>query len=125
MMDMRLSINEAIYRRLYIPLEEVHKYKHSFGEKTPYGNYSKITREMWLVACVASVKQACLIVTDKSECTYEQFIQDISQLDIYHAEKEKYINNKNGFFLALLNSVPLFLVEYFDKRFWEENVSMA
>lgn len=120
-----IDMNEKIYRRLYIPLEEVPQYKQSFGEKTPYDNYSKITREMWVIACAASIKQACLIVMDKSECTYEQFIQDISQIEIYHAEKEKYINNKNGFFLALLNSVPLFLVEYFDKGFWDVSVSVA
>lgn len=113
------------YKRLQIPLQEVPKYKHSFGEKTLYGNYSTITKEMWLYACIASVRQACLIVTDKYDCTYEQFIEYISQINIYHAEKEKYINNKSGLFLAVLNSVPLFLVEYFDRKFWDLNISVA
>lgn len=120
-----VDVKEATYKRLFIPLEEVPRYKHSFGKKTDYGNYSKITKEMWLIACVASVKQACIIVTDKTECTYEQFIQKMSQLDIYHAEKEKYINNKSGYFLALLNSISLFLVEYFDRVFWDVNIAKS
>ena len=113
---------EETYKRLYIPLEKVPNYKHSFGEKTDYGNYSKITKAMWITACSVSVKQACVIVKDSGECTYEQFIQEITQLEIYHAEKKKYINNPNGKFLAVLNSVTLFMLEYFDERFWNVNV---
>ncbi len=117
-----IRVEEKTYNRLYIPLEEISKYKHSFEQKTDYGNYSKITRDMWAIACIASVKQASLIVKSHEACTYEQFIGEITQLDIYHAEKRNYINNPNGYFLAVLNSIPLFLCEYFDKSFWNEEI---
>lgn len=73
-----IDAKQMTYRRLYIPLEEISKYKHSFEEKTDYGNYSRITKEMWEIACGASVRQASLIVTDSKACTYEQFIQGMS-----------------------------------------------
>lgn len=74
---------------------------------------------MWDIACYASVKQANLIVSKKAECSYEEFIKKLTQLDIYHAQKLYYIQNASGErLLAILNSVPLFLVEYFDVDFW-------
>lgn len=115
-----ISIKEQTYKRLHIPLELVPKYKHSFGEKSHFAKYSNITKDMWLTACVASVEQANIIVTYKSKCSYEEFIRDVTQINIYHAEKENYINN--GKLLAVLNSIPLFLVEYFDERFWKEHI---
>lgn len=112
----------ATYNRLYIPLEEVPRYKHSFAQRSDYGNYSRITRNLWAIACKASVKQASLIVNGYEACTYKQFINEITQLNIYHAEKRDYINNSSGYFLAVLNSIPLFLCEYFDESFWNKEI---
>ena len=56
----------AEYKRLYMPLENTPNYKHSFFEKSDYGNYTAITKEMWDIACYASVKQANLIVSKKA-----------------------------------------------------------
>lgn len=114
-----IDMEQMEYKRLYVLFDDSPKYKHSFGTKTDYGSYSRITKYMWEIACAASVKQASLIVRDSEKCTYEQFINEVSQIDIYHAQKAKYINNSNGAFVAVLNSIPLFLVEYFDDRFWK------
>lgn len=99
-------------------MEKTPNYKHSFLEKSDYGNYSVLTKQMWDIACCASVKQADLIVNRKQQCSYGQFIKDITQLNIYHAQKLYYINAAEERLLALLNSMPLFLVEYFDVNFW-------
>lgn len=106
------------YKRLYMPLENIPNYKHSFFERSDYGNYSVITREMWDIACYATLKQANLIVWKKGKCTYDEFIQNLTQLNIYHAQKIYYINAPEEKFLAILNSIPLFLLEYFDVSFW-------
>lgn len=108
----------AEYKRLYMPLENTPNYKHSFFEKSDYRNYTVITKEMWNTACYASIKQANLIVWKKEECSYEEFINKLTQLDIYHAQKIYYINASGERLLAILNSIPLFLVEYFDVDFW-------
>lgn len=114
-----INAKETTYNRLYLMLEDIQDYKSSFEGPTDYGNYSIITKEMWGTACAASVKRASLIVRNTEQCTYEQFIQQVTQLEIYHAEKQYYINNPNGYYLAILNSVPLFLVEYFNEEFYD------
>jgi len=106
---------EMRYKQLHIPLYEMDKYKSSFTEKSAYEDYNKLDKALWDIACKASVKRASLIVKDTEVCTYDEFINDITQIDIYHGQKEKYINNKTIKSLAILNSVPLFLVEYFDE----------
>ncbi len=106
------------YQRLYIPLAQIPNYKHSFGGKTEYQQYSSLTEKMWLIACAASIKQACLIVKQRGTCGYQEFIDQMTQLDIYHTQKELFINLKEEKLLAIINSIPLFLIEYFDETFW-------
>ena len=115
--------DSAEYKRLYIPLADTPDYKHLFGERSDYGNYAEITKEMWDNACKASVKQANLIVCQKAECDYEEFIKDLTQINIYHAQKKYYINALGERLLAILNSLPLFLLEYFEVEFWNRVVA--
>lgn len=113
----------AEYKRLYIPLEKAPDYKHRFYERADYGKYALFTKEMWNIACHASVKQANLIVRKKIACTYREFIAELTQHEIYKAQKLYYINGQEERLLAVLNSVPLFLIEYFEVDFW--NTVMA
>lgn len=64
--------------------------------------------------------QASLITRFCEQCTYNEFIDNITQYNIYQEEKIYYINNADERLLAVLNSVPLFLVEYFEETFWNE-----
>ncbi|QUO20682.1 hypothetical protein KFE18_08525 [Clostridiaceae bacterium Marseille-Q4143] len=113
-----ISKDKEEYKRLFITLESMPRYKHLFFEKSDYEKFSSLTEEMWGAACRASVKQAGLIVRKKTKCTYKEFIEELNQLNIYHAQKEMYINAPEERILAILNSVPLFLLEYFEERFW-------
>ena len=115
-----ISVQHLAYNRLYLMLDEIQDYKSSLGTKSDYGNYSTITKEMWIIACRASLKRASLIVRNTEYCTYEQFIKHVTQLEIYHAEKQYYINNPSGYYLAILNSIPLFLLEYFNEDFYKK-----
>ena len=114
-----IDIVRKEYKRLYISLDKMKDYKHSFGEKSCYGNFRIITKEMWNIACYATIRQAGIIVNKKAEYSYEEFIQNITQLNLYHAQKQNYINAKEGGWIAILNSIPLFLLEYFDECFWQ------
>ena len=108
-----ISFKQAEYNRLYVPLEEIHAYKHSFERRMDYGKYDKYDVKMWEAACRASVRQAGLIVQYNASCTYEQFIHNFGQEAIYKAQKEHYIRANH--MLAILNSIPLFLMEYLDE----------
>lgn len=118
-----IDYEQMEYQRLYISLDEISNYKHSFERRTDYGNYTVLTKDMWNSACLASVKQANLIVFRKSSCSYDEFIDCLTQQDIYHAQKAMYINSTSGKVLAVLNSLPLFLLEYFDEGFWNRVIT--
>lgn len=109
------------YKNLYLPLDEIPKYKQSFFEHSDFNNYSQFDEKKWLAACDASRKRASLLVTYHSSCTYEYFIHHLSQEGLYLSQKQNYINN--GHLLCILNSVPLFLLEYYGESFWDKVVA--
>lgn len=110
------------YKKFYLPLEEVSEYKGSFCSQSDYNNYSSLEKTHWLIACDASRKRASLLVTRRcSSSTYEYFIHNLGQETIYASQKQNYINN--GRLLCILNSVPLFLLEYYGEDFWNQATS--
>lgn len=108
------------YRRLYVDLDHISGYKKSFGESSEFGNYDRLKEEHWLLACRASVRRAGLLVKYNSSCTYDYFIHHLGQEILYRSQKRHYINN--GALLCILNSVPLFLLEYYEEDFWNRAV---
>lgn len=115
-----IDIKTRDYKNLYLPLHEIARYKQSFYSQSDFNNYNHMNEEHWLAACEASRKQAGLLVNDSCSCTYDYFIQNLGQEKIYFYQKQKYINN--GYFLCILNSVPLFLLEYYGEDFWNRVV---
>lgn len=81
--------------------------KQNVSSKSDYNNYSQIDEKHWLIACKASCKRASLLVKYSSNCTYDYFIHNLNQEEIYFYQKRNYICN--GHFLCVLNSLPLFL----------------
>lgn len=116
-----VDMEKADYKRLHIPLDEIGNYKNSFFEKSSCGKYTNLDQMRWKILCYASQKRAMMIVSYKEICSYQDFIKKLGQKQIYKAEKEHYINN--GRQLAILNSVPLFLLEYYDEDFWDSVIS--
>lgn len=104
------------YKNLYLSLDEISKYKQSFFSQSDYNDYNCIDEEHWLIACHASQKRASILVKCNSLCTYDYFIHNLNQQNIYLCQKQNYINN--GHLLCILNSVPLFLIEYYQEDFW-------
>lgn len=104
------------YKTLYVPLNEISKYKQSFDAASAYAHYNSIDEALWLTACAASQKRASMLATFCNTCTYDYFIHSLNQERLYFYQKQHYINN--GHLLCILNSVPLFLLEYFEEDFW-------
>lgn len=105
------------YRNLYLSLDEIFQYKQSFFAQSDFNDYRNLDERHWLTACYASRKRASLLVTYTTSCTYDFFIHNLDQGTLYFYQKKNYINN--GHFLCILNSVPLFLLEYYDEKFWD------
>lgn len=117
-----IDVETKDYKNLYLPLNEVSEYKRSFCSQSDYNNYSRIDKTYWLIACDASRKRACLLATYSSSSTYEYFIHNLGQEAIYLHQKQNYINN--GHLLCILNSVPLFLLEYYGEDLWNQATSI-
>lgn len=109
-----ISIKDREYKTLYLPLKECADYKQTVGGVSDYGDFRYITKEMWHIACEASLKRACLIVLFRTTCTYEEFINLLSQEKIYDAQKKNCIIANN--MIGVLNAIPLFLIEYYGEN---------
>lgn len=117
-----IGVKSRDYRNLYLPLDEIHKYKQSFYAQSDFNNYSCIDEEHWIAACDASRKKASLLVKYNFSCTYSYFIHHLTQEKLYFYQKQNYINNGN--LLCILNSIPLFLLEYYGEGFWNRVTSV-
>lgn len=104
------------YKRLYLPLDEISYYKQSPFSQSDFNNYSNFDTERWFIACNASQKRASLLAQYKEQCDYNYFIHNLEQERLYAYQKQNYINN--GHLLCILNSVPLFLLEYYGEDLW-------
>lgn len=113
-----ISIKIEDYVTLHRPLDECGKYKEIVGGVSDYSNFKRITKEMWYVACNASRRRAFLIVSYRNESSYNEFIKNVTQEKIYHSQKKDYIQTNKQ--IGILNSIPLFLIEYYDEEFWDK-----
>ncbi len=112
-----ISVHSQKYKTFYLPLQECSNYKETVGGPSDYGDFRYITKEMWYIACNASRKRASVIVSFREEKDYGLFLENISQNSIYDAQKERFIEENRA--IGILNSVPLFLIEYYDETFWK------
>lgn len=112
-----ISIEKQDYKTLYLPLAECGNYKELVGGASDYGNFKKVSKEMWYIACNASRKRAALIVSYNDECSYDDFLKMVTQDKIYDSQKTLFIRENK--MIGILSSIPLFLIEYYDEKFWD------
>ncbi|MCM1112090.1 MAG: hypothetical protein NC399_02425 [Muribaculum sp.] len=113
-----IDIKIKDYIRLYLSLDEIFDYKQNPFLQSDFGNYYRLEKEHWVIACNASRKRASILAQYKEQCNYNYFIHNLDQESLYFFQKKNYINN--GHLLCILNSVPLFLLEYFGEDFWNQ-----
>lgn len=111
-----ISVRNQEYNTFYLSLEDCGDYKKITGGASDYCDFKKISRDMWHIACNASRKRASLIVTYDNECTYYEFIGNVTQERIYEFQKRLFL--KENRIIGILCSIPLFLLEYYDETFW-------
>lgn len=92
-------------------------YKNYVSVYKDYQNFSNITLQKWEIACRASALRSNLIVQGAEVLpNYHEFICNLTQDKIYHSQIQNFVLQKKE--VGVLNSVPLFLLEYFDETFW-------
>lgn len=92
-------------------------YKYYVSVYPSYQNFSRITLSMWETACRASAARSNWIVQGTETLPdYHEFIETLNQTQIYRSQMKHFVLPKQE--VGVLNSVPLFLLEYFNESFW-------
>lgn len=113
-----ISLERKAYDNLCISLLQSGDYKKVVNGQSDFLNYDRITFNMWLCACKASVKRASFLVNDTEECDYDTFIKKVTQREIYFVQRDKFVIGNET--IAIINALPLFLVEYYKESFWNQ-----
>lgn len=111
-------VEEKCYRRCKVPISEIGNYKHTVHEIKEFQDFRKYGRDSWKILCRNTVSKANCLVNNMYEVpTRERYFNTIDQRILFKAQQE-IIELENR--IAVLNSVPLFLLEYFKPEFWNE-----
>lgn len=111
---------EICFRRCTIDINELNHYKRVVHEMKEYQDFRKLTCQKWSELCINSICKLNCIVTGRYEIPdRKSFLNTMGQKPLYEKQKEKYLlNNK----IAIINSFPLFLLEYFKMEFWKRMI---
>lgn len=116
--DNKPPLQEYCFRNCAISLDEIGNYKHSVHTLQDYQDFRKLDHKKWGELCVNAVCKASCIINDRYLIPERwEFIENMGQHNLYIRQKEKYITVGK---IAVINSFPLFLLEYFKEDFWNE-----
>ena len=116
--DNKPPLQEYCFRNCAISLDEIGSYKHSVHTLQDYQDFRKLDHKKWGELCVNAVCKASCIINDRYLIPERwEFIENMGQHNLYIRQKEKYITVGK---IAVINSFPLFLLEYFKEDFWNE-----
>ena len=124
-----LKLHDSCKRRCVYDIRGGLHYKTVVGDMKEFMHFQSYDFNKWQPIFQHAVKKAnCIVFEDNLEnCgklytipDREVFINRISQKEIYWAQQRKFISNGK---VAILSSVPLFLLEYMKPSFWKSFVS--
>lgn len=119
-----LKFNDNCNRRCTHDIWGGQHYKAVVSDVTEFTDFKSYDYNKWKPILQHAVKKANCIVfeNDLENCgtlytipDRNVFIDRLSQKEIYWAQQRKFISNGK---VAILSSVPLFLLEYKDSKFW-------
>ncbi|MCM1234811.1 MAG: hypothetical protein NC489_32310 [Ruminococcus flavefaciens] len=109
---------ERCYRRCKVKLSDIGNYKHIVHEVKDFQDSRKYDRESWKIFCKNAVCRGnCLVNGRYERPKREVYFHTVNQSKLFHAQR-RIIEAEDR--ITVLNSVPLFLLEYFKVEFWNE-----
>lgn len=109
---------EFCFRRCSVALKEVGDYKHTVCNMHTYQDFRKYKEKDWAVFCRNAVRKLnCIMESGYIAPERSDFLDRMGQAALFQKQQEKYIKMGK---IAILNSFPLFLLEYFPKDFWKK-----
>lgn len=105
--------------------DEVSHYKENVSKSSKIRDYASYNYLIWKIIIQHALKKANYIVYSDScrnnvgfyafPANREEFINELTQDKIYKAQLDKFLSKER---VATLSSIPLFLLEYKNEKFW-------
>lgn len=99
-----------------VPLEECVRYKQIVGERGDNKNFTKYTKDDVSLLIRLNLSKAGFITCNDVRPSYEEYINQVRQLDIFQAEENIVLNSKS---ISVLNTLMLMPVDYMGKRYFD------
>lgn len=103
----------------FVNQSELSRYKEHVGICSDFSDIRKFDRKKWKHFSRQSVQKTNCVVDDKYliPVSYNYFLNNLNQKKIFDIHERKF-SKKNK--VAILSSIPLFLLEYFGEKLWSE-----
>lgn len=125
-----IRIEGACYHDCLVPISNIKSYKKLVGARTCLTNVSKYDEQTWKFFCNRAVQRvSCLVMEGRpldealkraQRMSFQDYRDHSSQYALYVRQYENHISTKSE--VMVLNSIPLFLLDYYQESFWKKMV---
>lgn len=107
----------------FVSLSDIKEYKYVVSQRSDFSDFRKYNKEDWCHFCLHAAKKAnCIVNGIYEEPSFSDFISKLGQADIFEKHKIKFYQNEES---IILNSIPLFLLEYFGLGKWRDLINIS
>ena len=106
------------YNGCIVNQDDFSNYKSIVNNRSKFKDVRKYNEDTWKLFFKCSCSKANCIVNNKCcKPRYSDYMINIQQKDIFNAQKKQFTAYGN---IYILSSIPLFLLEYFGEKRWDE-----
>lgn len=114
-----LKTSDNCSRRCLVEAKRNINYKKLVQEETNFEDLRKFDKNTWYYLSSYAVKKANCIINSKFEnISYEEYICNINQLNLFEKQFQKFISRDNK--IAVISSFPFFLIDYFGEDLFNQ-----
>jgi hypothetical protein len=106
------------HERCYVDIADTKTYKECIGKSGNFSDYRKYSLSLWKHFCQHAAKKAnCIVNFEYTLPSYDVFISNLTQGNIFSKQKDSHIKNDR---ICVLNGIQLFLLDFFGEVRWSE-----
>lgn len=109
---------DCCFRRCSVPLDQIAHYKRIVDDIKEFQNFGRYGKKEWKTLCRNTIRKWNCIINMKYEIPDRTvFLGQMEQKKLFARQRDCFISQNR---LAVINSFPLFLLEYFKPEFWRQ-----
>mgnify|MGYP003604867525 FL=1 len=118
-----LKVRNVCSEHCCVCVKSLTKYKSAVGAVNCFSKAARYDNDTWRHFCLHAVKKSnCIVKDEYMEPSFERFINELTGEAIFSGQLAKFVSNYK---VAVLSAIPLFLLEYFGEKRWEELLSCS